>query len=139
MALIDLSRQEKSSEVGGKVLRTSDYTSSATGLYEVEWDTLSLDEVSTGSIDTGKTNYLASKNIYLYDSVETSGGGNIYSTGSYGTNIVLTINPLGHPTGSVKVWGDLLVEGTSSVHNVTTVSYEDPILDLNFRSLLLFI
>ncbi|MBC8421924.1 MAG: hypothetical protein H8E03_00730 [Pelagibacteraceae bacterium] len=132
MALIDLSRQAKSSEVGGKVLRTSDYTSSATGLYEVEWDTLSLDEVSTGSIDTGKTNYLASKNIYLYDSVETSGGGNIYSTGSYGTNIVLTINPLGHPTGSVKVWGDLIVEGTSSVHNVTTVSYEDPILDLNY-------
>ena len=132
MALIDLSRQAKAGTVGGRVLRTSAYTSSATGLYEIEWDTLSLDEVSTGSLDAGTGGYVAGKNLYLYDAVEQSGGGNIYSTGSYGSNIVLQINPLGHPTGSVKIWGDLIVEGTSSVFNQATISIEDPIVDINF-------
>ena len=132
MALIDLSRQAKAGTVGGRVLRTSAYTSSDTGLYEIEWDTLSLDEVSTGSLDAGTNGYVAGKNLYLYDAVEQSGGGNIYSTGSYGSNLVLQINPLGHPTGSVKIWGDLIVEGTSSVFNQATISIEDPIIDLNF-------
>ena len=132
MALIDLSRQAKAGTVGGRVLRTSAYTSSATGLYEIEWDTLSLDEVSAGSLDAGTGGYVAGKNLYLYDAVEQSGGGNIYSTGSYGSNIVLQINPLGHPTGSVKIWGDLIVEGTSSVFNQATISIEDPIVDINF-------
>ena len=132
MALIDLSRQAKAGTVGGRVLRTSAYTSSATGLYEIEWDTLSLDEVSTGSLDAGTGGYVAGKNLYLYDAVEQSGAGNIYSTGSYGSNIVLQINPLGHPTGSVKIWGDLIVEGTSSVFNQATISIEDPIVDINF-------
>ena len=69
MALIDLSRQAKAGTVGGRVLRTSTYTSSATGLYEIEWDTLSLDEVSAGSLDAGTGGYVAGKNLYLYISI----------------------------------------------------------------------
>ena len=132
MALIDLSRQTKAATVAGQTLRTTEVTSSDTGLYEIEWDTFTADELGTGSLDAGTSGYVAGKNLYLYDAVEQSGGGNIYSTGSYGSNLVLQINPLGHPTGSVKIWGDLIVEGTSSVFNQSTISIEDPIVDINF-------
>ena len=42
MALIDLSRQARAGTVGGRILRTSAATSSATGLYEVAWEVLLL-------------------------------------------------------------------------------------------------
>ena len=132
MALIDLSRQARAGIVGGRVLRTTANTSSATGLYDVAWEVLAISDLGTGSIDIGSESDYVGKNLYLNDAVETTGGGNIYSTGSYGSNLVLQINPLGHPTGSVKIWGDLIVEGTSSVFNQATISIEDPIIDLNF-------
>ena len=132
MALIDLSRQARAAIVGGRVLRTTSVTSSETGLYDVAWEVLAITDLGTGSIDIGSESEFVGKNLYLNDAVETTGGGNIYSTGSYGSNLVLQINPLGHPTGSVKIWGDLIVEGTSSVFNQATISIEDPIIDLNF-------
>jgi hypothetical protein len=132
MALIDLSRQARAGTVGGRVLRTTSTISSATGLYDVAWEVIAISDLGTGSIDIGSESDYVGKNLYLYDAVETTGGGNIYSTGSYGSNLVLQINPLGHPTGSVKIWGDLIVEGTSSVFNQATISIEDPIIDLNF-------
>ena len=132
MALIDLSRQARAAIVGGRVLRTTSVTSSATGLFDVAWEVLAITDLGTGSIDIGSESDYVGRNLYLNDAVETTGGGNIYSTGSYGSNLVLQINPLGHPTGSVKIWGDLIVEGTSSVFNQATISIEDPIIDLNF-------
>ena len=132
MALIDLSRQAKAATVAGQTLRTTEVINSDTGLYEIVWDTFTADELGTGSLDAGTNGYVAGKNLYLYDVKDTAGGGNIYSTGSYGSNLVLQINPLGHPTGSVKIWGDLIVEGTSSVFNQATITIEDPIIDLNF-------
>ena len=129
MALIDLSRQAKAGIVGGRVLRTSAYTSSDTGLYEIEWDTLSLDEISTGDLDAGSDGYIAGQDMYLYDEAT---GGNLYTTGSYGEKHIMQLNPIGSPTGSVKIWGDLIVEGTSSVFNQSTISIEDPIVDINF-------
>ena len=129
MALIDLSRQARAGTVGGRILRTSAATSSATGLYEVAWEVLLLSDLGTGSIDVGAGNELLAGNLYLYD---TGTGGNIYTTGSYGEKHIMEFNPFGHPTGSVKIWGDLIVEGTSSMFNQSTVSIEDPIIDLNF-------
>ena len=129
MALIDLSRQARASTVGGKILKTSAATSSATGLYEVSWEVISLGDLGTGSIDVGAGKNLLAGDLYLYDA---GTGGNIYTTGSYGTKHIMELNPFGHPTGSVKIWGDLIVEGTSSMFNQSTVSIEDPILDLNF-------
>ena len=129
MALIDLSRQARAGTVGGRILRTSAATSSATGLYEVSWEVISLGDLGTGSIDVGAGKNLLAGDLYLYD---TGTGGNIYTTGSYGEKHIMELNPFGHSTGSVKIWGDLIVEGTTSMFNQTTVSIEDPILDLNF-------
>ena len=35
-------------------------------------------------------------------------------------------------SGSVKIHGDLIVEGSSSIQNTATMTVEDPIIDLNF-------
>ena len=129
MALVDLTRQAKAATVAGQTLRTTEVTSSDTGLYEIVWDTFSLDEVAVGDLDAGSTGYLAGQDMYLYDEAT---GGNLYTTGSYGEKHIMQLNPIGSPTGSVKIWGDLIVEGTSSVFNQSTISIEDPIVDINF-------
>jgi len=129
MALVDLTRQAKAATVAGQTLRTTEVTSSDTGLYEIVWDTFSLDEVAVGDLDAGSTGYMAGQDMYLYDEAT---GGNLYTTGSYGTKHIMELNPFGHPTGSVKIWGDLIVEGTSSMFNQSTISILDPIVDINF-------
>ena len=129
MALVDLTRQAKAATVAGQTLRTTEVTSSDTGLYEIVWDTFSLDEVAVGDLDAGSSGYVAGQDMYLYDEAT---GGNLYTTGSYGTKHIMQLNPVGHPTGSVKIWGDLIVEGTSSMFNQSTISILDPIVDINF-------
>ena len=129
MALVDLTRQAKAATVAGQTLRTTEVTSSDTGLYEIVWDTFSLDEVAVGDLDAGSTGYMAGQDMYLYDEAT---GGNLYTTGSYGTKHIMQLNPVGHPTGSVKIWGNLIVEGTSSMFNQSTISILDPIVDINF-------
>ena len=129
MALVDLTRQAKAAIVAGQTLRTTGVTSSDTGLYEVEWDTLSIDELGGGDLDLGSTGDFSGQDMYMYDEAT---GGNLYTTGSYGTKHILQLNPPGFQTGSVKIWGDLVVEGTSSMFNQSTISIEDPIVDINF-------
>ncbi len=129
MALIDLSRQARAATVGGRVLKTSSATSSATGLYDVAWAVFSSEDLGTGSIDIGSSGDFTGQDMYMYDEAT---GGNLYTTGSYGTKHILQLNPPGFQTGSVKIWGDLIVEGTSSMFNQSTISIEDPIVDINF-------
>ena len=129
MALVDLTRQAKAAIVAGQTLRTTGVTSSDTGLYEVEWDTLSIDELGGGDLDLGSSGDFSGQDMYMYDEAT---GGNLYTTGSYGTKHILQLNPPGFQTGSVKIWGDLVVEGTSSMFNQSTISIEDPIVDINF-------
>jgi len=129
MALVDLTRQAKAATVAGQTLRTTEVINSDTGLYEIVWDTFTADELGTGSLDAGTSGYVAGQDMYLYDEAT---GGNLYTTGSYGEKHIMQLNPIGSPTGSVKIWGDLIVEGTSSVFNQSTISIEDPIVDINF-------
>ena len=129
MALVDLTRQAKAATVAGQTLRTTEVTSSDTGLYEIVWDTFTADELGVGDLDAGTSGYVAGQDMYLYDEAT---GGNLYTTGSYGEKHIMQLNPIGSPTGSVKIWGDLIVEGTSSVFNQSTISIEDPIVDINF-------
>jgi hypothetical protein len=129
MALIDLTRQAKASTTPDQYLRASHVTSSETGLYEIEWDTVTLDEIGTGSFSAGESGAFSAADMYLYDE---STGGNLYTTGSYGSKLVLTLNPSGYMTGSLRIHGDLIVEGTSSIFNQSTISIEDPIIDINF-------
>ena len=129
MALIDLTRQAQASSTGLQVLRTASVTSSITGLYDVIWDTFTMEDIAAGSLDAGSTGGVSGQDLYLYDEAT---GGNLYTTGSYGTKLVLQLNPDGYMTGSLKIYGDLIVEGSQSVQNVSTLAAEDPIIDLNF-------
>ena len=128
MALIDLTRQAKSSTVARQVLRVGSSINPATGLYDVIWDDFTQDDLGTGSLDAGLTGIVQASNYYLYDDT----GGNIYTSGSYGSKLIMTLNPEGYMTGSLKIYGDLIVEGSQSVANVATMQVEDPIIDLNF-------
>ena len=129
MALIDLTRQAQASSTSLQVLRTSTVTSSITGVYDIIWDTFTMEDIGAGSLDLGAGGSVAGADMYLYDEVT---GGNLYTTGSYGTKLVMILNPEGYMTGSLKILGDLIVEGSQSIQNVSTLAAEDPIIDLNF-------
>jgi len=129
MALIDLTRQAQASSTSLQVLRTSTVTSSITGVYDIIWDTFTMEDIGAGSLDLGSSGSVAGADMYLYDEVT---GGNLYTTGSYGTKLVMILNPAGYMTGSLKILGDLIVEGSQSIQNVNTLAAEDPIIDLNF-------
>ena len=128
MALIDLTRQAQASTIAKQVLRVGSAVNPATGLYDVIWDDFTQEDMGTGSIDAGLTGIVQGANYYLYDDT----GGNIYTSGSYGSQLIMTLNPAGYMTGSLKIYGDLIVEGSQSVANVATMQVEDPIIDLNF-------
>ncbi len=129
MALIDLTRQAQASTTAKQVLRVSDTQNPATGLYDVIWDDFTQDDLGTGSLDAGSTGIIQARDMYLYDEAT---GGNLYTTGSYGDKLIAQLNPAGYMTGSLKIYGDLIVEGSQSVANVATMQVEDPIIDLNF-------
>ena len=129
MALIDLTRQAQASTTAKQVLRVSDTINPATGLYDVIWDDFTQEDMGTGSLDAGSTGIIQARDMYLYDEAT---GGNLYTSGSYGNKLIAQFNPAGYMTGSLKIYGDLIVEGSQSVSNVSTLSTEDPIIDLNF-------
>ena len=122
MAYIDLERQSKPEQRASEVLQTTAVTQSS-GLYEWTQAPLSADTVGTGSLTLGASGDVTARNIYHY--------GGLYSTGSLGSNLAISF-PLGYMSGSVKIHGDLIVEGSSSIQNTETFTVEDPIIDLNF-------
>ena len=121
MAYIDLERQSKPEQRASEVLQTTAVTQSS-GLYEWTQAPLTAEDVGTGSLDLAQGNISASN-------ISFQGG--LYSSSSLGSNLAITF-PLGYMSGSVKIHGDLIVEGSQSIQNTATISVEDPILDLNF-------
>ena len=121
MAFIDLKRQAKPEQRALEVLQTTSVTQSS-GLYEWTQSPLSAGNVGTGSLDLGSGNISASN-------VSVQSG--LYASSSLGSNLAITF-PLGFMSGSVKIHGDLIVEGSSSIQNTETFTVEDPIIDLNF-------
>jgi len=121
MAYIDLERQSKPEQRALEVLQTTAVTQSS-GLYEWTQAPLSADNVGTGSLDLAQGNISASF-------IAIQGG--FYATSSLGSNLAISF-PLGFMSGSVKIHGDLIVEGSSSIQNTETFTVEDPIIDLNF-------
>ena len=121
MAYIDLERQSKPEQRASEVLQTTAVTQSS-GLYEWTQAPLTAEDVGTGSLDLAQGNISASN-------ISFQGG--LYSSSSLGSNLAVTF-PLGYMSGSVKIHGDLIVEGSQSIQNTATISVEDPILDLNF-------
>ena len=121
MAYIDLERQSKPEQRASEVLQTTSVTQSS-GLYEWTQAPFSAENVGTGSLDLASGNISAS-----YIAIQ----GGFYSTSSLGSNLAISF-PLGYMSGSVKIHGDLIVEGSSSIQNTETFTVEDPIIDLNF-------
>ena len=122
MAYIDLERQSKPEQRAGEIIVTTQVTQSS-GLYEWEQKPLIPENIATGSLHLGTTGDIIARNGYIYSG--------LYSTGSLGNNLAISF-PLGYMSGSVKIHGDLIVEGSQSIQNTATISVEDPILDLNF-------
>ena len=122
MAYIDLERQSKPEQRAGEIIVTTQVTQSS-GLYEWEQKPLIPENIATGSLHLGPTGDVIARKGFFYNG--------LYSTGSLGDNLAISF-PLGYMSGSVKVHGDLIVEGSQSIQNTATISVEDPILDLNF-------
>ena len=121
MAYIDLARQAQPQQRAKEVLVSTEVTQSS-GLFEWEQKPMTPEFIGTGSLDLAQGNISASNISVL---------GGLYASSSLGSNLAITF-PLGHMSGSVKVHGDLIVEGSSSFSNVETMAVEDPIIDINF-------
>jgi hypothetical protein len=121
MAQIDLTRQAKPAQVASQVLVTTAVTQSS-GLYEWTQGAITPGTIGTGSLDLAQGNISAS-----YISIQ----GGFYATSSLGSSLAISF-PLGYMSGSVKIHGDLIVEGSQSISNTATLTVEDPIIDLNF-------
>jgi len=119
MALIDLTRQAGAASTGSLLLTSTAVTSSVTGLYEVEWGKLNPTyALGQGNLTLGEGNTLSVGYLELENNI-------IYDSGS-NEAIVLTGG------GSIRIPGDLVVEGDTVTQNVATFRVEDPIIDLNF-------
>ena len=125
MSLIDLTTQAQAPQTGGLTLQSSEATSSLTGLYTLEFDNINVDNIGTGSLNIGATNTLTAGKLKLAHTTDPV----IMDAAD---NTAIQILTTGYPSGSIKIFGDLIVQGSSSYQNVSTFAVEDPIIDLNF-------
>ncbi len=125
MSLIDLTTQAQAPQTGGLSLQSSATTSSLTGLYTLEFDNINVDNIGTGSLNIGAANTLTTGKLKLAHTTDPV----IMDAAD---NTAIQILTTGYPSGSIKIFGDLIVQGSSSYQNVSTFAVEDPIIDLNF-------
>jgi len=125
MTLIDLTTQAQAPQSGGLILQSSETTSSLTGLHTLQFDSIDVTNLGTGSLDIGDTSTLTTGKLKLAHTTDPV----ILDANN---NKVIQVLTTGVPSGSIKVFGDLTVEGSSSFNNVERFTVEDPILDLNF-------
>ena len=125
MTLIDLTTQAQAPQSGGLTLQSSAVTSSLTGLYTLEFDNVNVDNIGTGSLNLGTANTLTTGKVKIAHPTDPV----IMDAND---NTVIQLLTSGVPSGSVKIFGDLIVQGSASYNNVSTFAVEDPIIDLNF-------
>ena len=125
MTLIDLTTQAQAPQTGGLTLQSSATTSSLTGLYTLEFDNINVDNIGTGSLNIGEANTLTTGKLKLAHTTDPV-------IQDADDNTVLQVLTTGYPSGSVKIFGDLIVQGSASYNNVDKFAVEDPIIDLNF-------
>ena len=58
MTLIDLTTQAQAPQSGGLILQSSEATSSVTGLYTLQFDSIDVTNLGTASLDIGSTSTL---------------------------------------------------------------------------------
>ena len=125
MTLIDLTTQAQAPQSGGLILQSSETTSSLTGLHTLQFDSIDVSNLGTGSLSIGGNSTLTAGKVKIEHPTDPV----ILDANN---NKVIQILTTGVPSGSIKVFGDLTVEGSSSFNNVERFTVEDPILDLNF-------
>ena len=125
MSLIDLTTQAQAPQSGGLTLQSSATTSSLTGLHTLEFDQVNIDNLGTGSLNIGTANTLTAGKVKIAHPTDPV-------IQDANNNTVIEVLTSGVPSGSVKIYGDLIVQGSSSFQNVNTFAVEDPIIDLNF-------
>ena len=125
MTLIDLTTQAQAPQSGGLTLQSSAVTSSLTGLYTLEFDNVNVDNIGTGSLNLGTANTLTTGKVKIVHPTDPV----IMDAND---NKVIQVLTSGVPSGSIKIFGDLIVQGSASYNNVSTFAVEDPIIDLNF-------
>ena len=125
MSLIDLTTPAQAPQSGGLTLQSSAVTSSLTGLYTLEFDNVNVDNIGTGSLNIGTANTLTAGKIKIAQPTDPVNQ-------DANNNTVIEVLTSVVPSGSVKIYGDLIVQGSSSFQNVNTFAVEDPIIDLNF-------
>jgi len=125
MTLIDLTTQAQAPQSGGLILQSSETTSSLTGLHTLQFDSIDVSNLGTGSLNIGGNSTLTAGKVKIEHPTDPV----ILDANN---NKVIQILTTGVPSGSIKVFGDLTVEGSSSFNNVERFTVEDPILDLNF-------
>ena len=125
MARIDLTRQAQAAQTASLILQTGAVTQSTTGLYEPQWDSISAENIGTGSLNLGSEYQLTVGTISM-----SATPGIIYD--SVGNSAIEFLTTGSVQSGSIKIHGDLLVQGSQSIHNVEHFAVQDPIIDLNF-------
>ncbi len=125
MTLIDLTTQAQAPQSGGLSLQSSAVTSSLTGLYTLEFDNINVDNIGTGSFNIGTIHTLTAGKVKIAHPTDPV----IMDAND---NKVIQVLTSGVPSGSIKIFGDLIVQGSSSFNNVSRFAVEDPIIDLNF-------
>ena len=122
MPLLDPLRQLQPGPSASRLLQTSEVTSSATGLPTLVWGQVGLNLLGTGSLDLGTGKTLSAGFVRLYNNVIKNSQGN--------PSIQLLTGDFA--SGSVKIMGDLVVEGSQSIQNVETFRVEDSVVELNY-------
>ena len=125
MTLIDLTTQAQAPQSGGLSLQSSAVTSSLTGLYTLEFDNINVDNIGTGSLNIGTANTLTAGKVKIAHPTDPV----IMDAND---NKVIQVLTSGVPSGSIKIFGDLIVQGSASYNNVDKFAVEEPIIDLNF-------
>jgi len=96
MTLIDLTTQAQAPQSGGLILQSSETTSSLTGLHTLEFDSIDVTNLGTGSLDIGDSSTLTAGKVKINHSTDPV----ILDANN---NKVIQILTTGVPSGSIKV------------------------------------
>ena len=125
MSLIDLTRQAQVPQTASLVLQTSATTSSITTRFEPEFSTISTSNLGTGSLNIGSDHTLTVGQISM-------SGTPSFIRDNVGNPAIEFLTTGSVQSGSIKIHGDLIVQGSQSIQNVEQFTVQDPIIDLNF-------
>ena len=125
MSLIDLTRQAQVPQTASLVFQTSATTSSISSRFEPEFTTISISNLGTGSLDMGSDHTLQVGQISM-------SGDPSFIRDNRNNPAIEFLTTGSVQSGSIKIHGDLIVQGSQSIQNVEQFTVQDPIIDLNF-------